>query len=89
MVTAVYLWQKRDWRFVFAGIFLVKISTMGWSLVIGTFWAQSTGAPIDWGQMVVYLFIATVGAVGMWRYLAHLRGLGEEKAVKPIPQNEF
>jgi hypothetical protein len=82
LVTAVYLWQRRDWGFVFAGLFLVKISTMGWSLVIGTFWAQSYGTPIDWGQMVVYLFIGTDGTAGMWRYLVHLKGVGGETAVR-------
>ena len=85
LVTAVYLWQKRDWGFVFAGVFLVKISTMGWSLVIGTLFQQASGKPIDWGQMVVYLFIATVGAVGMWRYLAHLQGVGKKTAVNLSP----
>jgi len=85
LVTAVYLWQKRDWGFVLAGLFLVKISTMGWALVIGTLIQQAGGTPIDWGQMVVYLFIATVGAVGMWRYLAHLKGVGEETAVNLSP----
>lgn len=75
LLTAVLVWRRKIWGFVFAGVLLVKVTTMGVSLTIGTLWIYfALGTPIDWIQLPVYVAFAFMGGVTAVRYLRHIDG---------------
>lgn len=71
LLSAVLVWRRRTWGYVFAGPLLVQITTLGLSLSIATVWGVSLGAPQD-PLLPVYAVMAVVGVVAIVRYLRHI-----------------
>lgn len=83
LLSAYLIWRKQVWGYVFSGVMLVKMFTMGLSLVIATFWANiEVGTPIDPMQTPIYAAFMLLGGWAMLRYLSHLRD-----AVQPSPRS--
>ncbi|MBK9746904.1 MAG: hypothetical protein IPO91_08985 [Chloroflexi bacterium] len=73
LATAYLVWKRQTWGFIFAGVLLVKLFTMGLSLVIATFWAYFTlGTAIDPLQTPIYIAMMLAGGFAAVRYLQHI-----------------
>ncbi|MBE2267992.1 MAG: hypothetical protein IAE80_07145, partial [Anaerolinea sp.] len=80
LVTAYLVWRRQTWGFAFAGVLLVKLFTMGLSLIIATFWAYfATNTPIDTFQTPIYAAFMIAGGYAALRYLSSIQ---EEVPVK-------
>lgn len=79
IVTALLLWRRRTWGFIFAGIFLVWMITMSTALVVSTLWGATLGAPID-PVLPVYALMAILGSVALVRHLRHITVTPAEQA---------
>lgn len=71
IVTAVLLWRRRTWGFIFSGIFLVWMIAMSSALVVSTLWGATLGAPID-PVLPVYALMSILGSVALLRHLRHI-----------------
>lgn len=83
ILTAVLVWKRRDWGFVFAGLALTKLTTMGLSLVISTFWANTAfGIAVDPFQTPIYTAFTLIGGLALALFLRHIHPA-------PQPQNQM
>lgn len=71
MMTAVLLWQRHKWGFVFAGTLLVKMVTMSSTLVVSTVWGAALGLSTDpvWPLYTVMLLVGAAALVHFWRQI--------------------
>lgn len=68
LLGAVWLWQKRDWGYVIAGLMTVKTTTMGLALLAMNWYMLRAGQPVDGPELLAtYALLAGGGAVmGGW-----------------------
>lgn len=71
LVTAVLVWRRRTWGYIFAGAMLVKMITMSGTLLISTAWGAALGAAVD-PVWPVYLAMVLLGSAALVRYLQRI-----------------
>lgn len=80
LLTAVLVWRRQTWGFLFAGLLLAKMTTMGVSLALATFWARAAfGTPVDPVQTPVYAAFAVLGGLALALFLRALSGADERR----------
>ena len=72
-LSAAWLWRRRPWGFVLAGVVLVKASTMGLALLAMTAFAVLDGQPAEVGLFVPWVALAAGSLALSWWFLAHCR----------------
>ncbi len=73
LVCAYLVWKRHIWGYIFGGVLLVKLFTMGLSLVIATFWAYfALGTAIDPLQTPIYIAMMLAGGFAALRYFQHI-----------------
>lgn len=74
-LTGIWLWQRRPWSYLLAGILLTKMVLLGVSVVCGVLFEHNADPATS--LAVVPLF-AVVALVGLWLTVAYLRNLRQE-----------
>lgn len=87
MLTAVLIWQRRDWGYVLAGILLAKFGLMGWYLLLSTLWATTLGIPFVPVELGIWAFLALVGGGSFLIYLRHVHAPGTESQAAGMAAN--
>ena len=87
MLTAVLIWQRRDWGYVLAGILLAKFGLMGWYLLLSTLWATTLGIPFVPVELGIWAFLGLVGGGSFLIYLRHVHAPGTEPQAAGMAAN--
>jgi hypothetical protein len=72
LLTAVWLWQRRDWGYVLAGVLLVKFTTLGLAVLAMAAWMRQAGQGGELGEVVLF---GVVSAVSLAFSVAYLRAM--------------
>ncbi|MCC6456370.1 MAG: hypothetical protein IT328_15555 [Caldilineaceae bacterium] len=79
---AVQIWRRRPVGYLFSGPLLFKATVSGILLMGGEFLKMQRGLPPALDQLAMYLFLATVGLVGLVLYLRNLGDVPEQKNMR-------
>jgi hypothetical protein len=72
LVAALKIWQHRPFGYLLSGPLLFKASLSGMLLTGGEFMKTQLGQSPAFDQLALYLFLAIVGAIGLFCYLRNL-----------------
>lgn len=75
LLGAVWLWRRRAWGYVIAGLMTVKATTMGLALLAMNWYMLRAGQPLDGPELLAaYALLAGGGAAMAGWLLRHARG---------------
>ena len=72
LLTAVWLWRRRDWGSLLTGVLLVKFTTLGLAVLAMAARLRQTGQGGDIGEIALF---GVVSAVGLALGVAYLRAM--------------
>ena len=78
VLTAVLLWRRQTWGIIFAGVMLLKMTTMGLALAISAVWGGFAGLAVD-PMLPLYGAYTLLGGAALVRYLRYVGGDAERK----------
>ncbi len=77
LLTAVWLWRRREWASLLAGVLLVKFTTLGLAVLAMAAWLRRTGQGGDIGEIALF---AVVSAVSLALGAVYLRAMAPRSA---------
>lgn len=87
-LAAVQIWRKRPFGFLLSGPLLFKATVSGILLTGGEMLKVQHGLAPAWDQLVLYLFLAVVGSIGLLQYMRNLHDDAQEqpdrKSLQPL-----